>query len=204
MTVLFLCVFLLATATGSIAVANDGPDPSQLIDEIRIETNVPDLPAVNITIGEAKHLFIVDTGSAHSTFDLHLANYLGGQVPETQLRSKSGGERPSPMYNVSPGLSVAIGKVKLKCRGPFHCEDLSAINRNAEFAFSGILGMDMLQDFVLQIDYDSQVIRLLRPMNDSPGTRLPLEIKQSCPYVLATYGDDLPAQFLVDTGATIG
>ncbi len=201
-TIVF-CVLLVAMAVPAFAASRtEGRDG--LITEVEIKSLPTDTLVVNATIHGADFLFVLDTGSTHSTFATEMHKWCLNDVPANHQRQLWSDEARLKLYTVIPGLAIKVGDLEWNCAGPVHCEDFREINRSAGYVHGGILGMDFLHNYVVQIDFDLRVVRFYKSMRDIPGTRLPLTIKQSCPYVLATYGDDLPAQFLVDTGATIG
>lgn len=73
----------------------------------------------------------------------------------------------------------------------------------------GILGADLFKDFIVEVNYFRQFIRLIRPESFRPGkkhTGFPIEILRSKPYIqghlVAPGQDTLKTHWLMDTGSS--
>ncbi|MBK7409013.1 MAG: aspartyl protease family protein [Saprospirales bacterium] len=87
-------------------------------------------------------------------------------------------------------------------------EDVFHFNEYTGIEVHGILGASFFRQFIVEIDYESQVIRLIPPDDFRPYKNveaLPLEIHRSKPYlntlVKPPNGPEISVKLLVDTGA---
>ena len=87
-------------------------------------------------------------------------------------------------------------------------EDLFHFNEYTGQQVHGILGASLFRQFIVEIDYESQIIRLIPPDNFRPYKNveaLPLEIHRSKPYLNTQLkppnGPEIPVKLLIDTGA---
>lgn len=95
------------------------------------------------------------------------------------------------------------GRLKLPVNKPAFCLDLGAIRKSSCLDIRGILGMDFLRQYVLQIDFDAGRLRLLKSSDGAPGIERPIIMGPSdCPKVMVK----LPlfglgrTEFKIDTG----
>lgn len=87
-------------------------------------------------------------------------------------------------------------------------EDVFHFSEYTGVEVHGILGANTFRQFIVEIDYETRVIRLIPPKNFRPprhAIRLPVEISRSKPYltteVRPANDSAVQAKFLVDSGA---
>lgn len=89
-------------------------------------------------------------------------------------------------------------------------EDVFHFSEYTGMEVHGILGATTFRQFIVEIDYDNKVIRLIPPKSFRPprkGIKLPLEISRSKPYltteIRSANDSTIQAKFLVDSGASL-
>ena len=158
--------------------------------------------------GSAPLWVMLDTGSSVTVFDESVSRVLGIRfVGEGKAYGPGQGSSQKLPYARHTTLSFAgvelgdqtVGSLPLEW---FSCE----IGRSTD----GFLGSDVFRNYVVEIDYSNQVLRLYDPSDYSysgPGQRLPLQfvwngIPTVHAEVVGSDGTVADGTFLVDSGAT--
>jgi hypothetical protein len=143
--------------------------------------------------------FLVDTGASITTVDETMFGDLKPTGHKYSIVSGSGKEVVLPTFE-PPDLK--IGPIDVCKNGPVLRTDLAAERILTGFPIVGIIGIDALQDYIVQIDFDAKRFRLLsRKVVHSAewGVELPLEFEFGAPQVrLSIFGRN--ELFLIDTG----
>jgi hypothetical protein len=148
--------------------------------------------------------FLIDTGAAVSTLNstrmegFGVTAYGGGEV-------EGGGGSASNRF-VS-GVSYALeGGVEISNQHA-NAMDLTGLERAWGVKIGGILGYDFISRFVLETDYQNQVLTLHRAEHwryRGEGVVVPLTFDGGTPYVDATLSvptrENMPARLLMDNG----
>jgi hypothetical protein len=151
---------------------------------------------------------MLDTGSSVTVLDESVSMLLG--VPFVDERSVYGpGQGSGQRLVYGKHATLSFGEVELGDQtvasvplGRFSCE----LGQGAD----GFLGSNAFRNYVVEIDYFHQVLRLYDPVNYSysgPGQRLPLQfVWNGSPTVRAeavrSDGTAIEGTFLIDSGAT--
>jgi len=160
---------------------------------------------VPVTIGTKEYRFVIDTCCSSTTFDTHLRALLGPTVGKMQS-DRNLSEATVKVERCRVPKNFRIGRLELN--GVVDCLDLAAVEgRETPYPHDGIIGMDVLDGNVLQLDLNNQRIRLLRPgRDDGPqaadwGQTVPLTRDRHRFAVIQTQvADDVEESFLFDTG----
>jgi Aspartyl protease len=151
---------------------------------------------------------ILDTGSSVTVFDESVSKTLG-------LRFNGEGNVYGPGQGAAQKLAFA-SHAALRLAGA-ELDDqtvatmpLDWFSRELGRTTDGLLGSNIIRNYVVEIDYANQVLRLLDPATYSysgPGQRLPLQfIWDNIPSVraevVAQDGTAITGIFLIDSGAT--
>jgi hypothetical protein len=86
--------------------------------------------------------------------------------------------------------------------------DLSGLERLYGMPMGGLLGLDFIDRFTLEVDYDRHELHLSIPGGEThgaAGTRVPFVIEEGHPHVrgeiVVDDGPPIPTDFIIDTGA---
>lgn len=142
------------------------------------------------------HLFVVDSGSGRTVFDLSLS--LG----------KPRGRGTSLTFNGNVEVAVYDPPVASVGRLPLRVPvvtgaDLSWVREVWGLPIEGILGMDFLGDHVLLLDFDRRELLFLKSLPKEAGEVIPIEWQPGeLPGVMAGFADTERVRFAIDTGWT--
>jgi tetratricopeptide (TPR) repeat protein len=103
-------------------------------------------------------LFLVDTGTAVTTLDETLAPQLGKQI-DTVVWTDAAGVATAMRKIKSPAL--LLGKCRLLLDDCVDTSDLKFVRETSGHPVMGILGMDCLKNYCVQLDFEALKIRLL-------------------------------------------
>lgn len=152
--------------------------------------------------------FIFDTGAAASMVDLELARSLGLQMQGQIQGMGAGANRPTGSFLKGVRLSLPGEdgyQQALQIAFPF-----SALSLYEGRALSGVLGYEFICQFVIEIDYAAQCMRLRDPQDyhdNSGGSVVPLTFKTNHPHVRARLElagrAPIEGDFVVDTGSRL-
>jgi hypothetical protein len=156
--------------------------------------------------GAGPYWFDLDSGASSCVIDRALAKTLN--LPLGERRQGGGAGKgtvdvdftPNVTFGL-PGVDVLVPRVA--------AIDLSGLRPSIGREVVGILGYDFFERYVVEIDYDAQVLRLHEPKGFSysgGATRLDLVIERRLPYVVAriTVAGQAAAdkKLLVDSGSS--
>jgi Aspartyl protease/PDZ domain len=163
------------------------------------------LVLVQVRVNNSDSLrFILDTGADTSVIDAQRAKALR-LVPQGRIVGT--GSAGSSEATFTRGVSIALPGVELLDQTIYALplESLSALGRKID----GVLGNDVLNKFVVEINYGARTINLYEPQVYrylGPGDIIPLTIDEGLPFVRASItpegGDPLEAKFEIDSGST--
>ena len=108
--------------------------------------------------GEATPLtFYFDTGASTTILDKNVAEQYGIKSNHTQKVEGAGGSKEyhialSQTINLNPELQIGNVNIVL--------EDLSRLNNAFEKKFDGIIGNDIIKNYITKIDFQRRVISL--------------------------------------------
>ncbi len=154
---------------------------------------------------QEERLFILDTGSPVTLIDPSCAAIVGGPVGTNRVHSIFGAD-PALRYR-SP--SIYLGDTQLRT-GPWVIAwDLkrvsSALGRfnGSSHQIAGVLGMDCLRHYCIQLDFPHGIVRFLEPdqaMSKDLGAAYGLgKDRQGCPTVEGDF-DSFSRFTVIDTG----
>ncbi len=110
-----------------------------------------------VQIAGKEYQFLLDTGATYCVLDESFRSSLGKPIKTVKVHSA---RKPVDLqFYHSPEIS--LGGVKLKKTGPVACADLEMLRRVTGLNFHGFIGMSVLGQYVVQIDFDSGKLRLI-------------------------------------------
>ena len=161
---------------------------------------------VAVCHGERPLTFILDTGAPFSALDLTTARQQG--VPLGEGFSASGAGAGSAAAAVITGVTVRLAGTAI-ANSPTRAIDFSSVARRDGHRLDGLLGRDLIERFVLRVDYWQRSLELHdrdRFKHDGPGTVVPISLRAGYPYVDAEVmladGGRVKGRFLVDVGGS--
>lgn len=145
--------------------------------------------------------FLLDTGGAGSLVDRELAHKLAVKL-ERGVASVSGSANLE--VGVIPRAVIEVGKARYQ--GRLTASPLAPLEPAIGRPFEGIIGGDLLQRYVLEMDYDKGVMRFYEPaafQYAGRGQSLPLSFAQGVPFINLEVslpgGKSVKGDFLIDT-----
>lgn len=146
--------------------------------------------------------FLVDTGAALTIFDVSLRD--GTEVPVGQTTLKTSASAvPAKLFNCP---SARIGQLPLNLVPTITYMDLAPIRQATGHEIRGIVGMDFLRHYAVELDFDEGRLRL---WNDAPkawsreGERIPLVESQGRLGIELSIGSRHRELFVLDSGANV-
>lgn len=148
--------------------------------------------------------FILDTGADTSVIDAQRAKALR-LMPQGKIVGNGGAGSSEATF--TKGISITLPGVKVLNQTIYALplESLSALGRKID----GVLGNDVLDKFVVEIDYAARTISLYEPQGyrySGSGEIIPLTIDEGLPFVRASITpegrDPIEAKFEIDSGST--
>ncbi|MHC4085882.1 MAG: aspartyl protease family protein [Planctomycetota bacterium] len=154
-----------------------------------------------VTFKEKEYLFLLDTGSSHTVFDTSFKHELG-EVKSVKKGLTSGSPILAEFFNAP---EAPLGPLNLKESGEIACVDLHMLNLVLGKKVSGMIGMNFLRKYVVQIDFDKGTLSFLQPMEEQhPDWGIELAMKYESlgwPQITGPVLDDIEVDFVIDTGA---
>lgn len=158
-------------------------------------------PFITVNVCGRTVKMLVDTGCSRTGLDSSFCFDLGVPVGNVEQQTFAG-IIEAEVFN-PPRFELA--GLQHTPEGPIFCQDLSGLRKITGEDFWGIVGMDILHHYVMQIDFDEGMLRLgtsLPKEEASQGDGLKLKfVSEGCPSVPVKCGT-LEREFVVDTGST--
>lgn len=149
--------------------------------------------------------FLLDTGGAGSSLNREVANRLGLQMVRGQA-SVSG--NAALEVGVIPEATIQVGQSLFK--GQFIAASLSPLEPIFGRLLEGILGGNFMRQYVVELDFETDVMRLYEPtlfQYGGQGVALPFSLVNGIPFidleVSLPNGKSALGSFLVDTGGNM-
>jgi hypothetical protein len=176
---------------------------------------VDDHIVVPVSVNRSQRLnFVVDSGAAatvilESPSTELLPLKLGGELAVSGV-----GTGPDPKAYIVADTDIALGSLRIEELSVIYLpvESIPFFHDLDEVYFDGVIGASFFERFVVEIDYDQQLISFSEPgferdrlhQSGSDWVELPLQIQSGVPYLttqISVYPDQpLAVKLLVDTG----
>jgi hypothetical protein len=197
--------WMAACAIGARALA-DAPVPPTAVLTSKIATD-GDFVTLPVKVEDKWLAFIVDTGSQTTTLDAKFRERLtlAGQVE----RAKAYPYKADPELYLPPRMTVAGtegGAIPFPPDCAVACRDFSDVRQVSNVQIQGVLGMDFLESYALQLDLAEGSLRLLDATTIRAESRHDAEIKMEIPRRrpnVAIESHDAAMRALVDTGGLL-
>jgi len=158
--------------------------------------------------------FVLDSGAAatvilESTHSKKLPLEMAGKVEVSGV-----GTGPNPVAYIINDTNLALGNVRLDGLSVIYLPITSVpfFNDFDEVYFDGVIGAQFFERFVVEIDYDRQLLSFSEPESDkgsifkrdSGWQEVPIEVHSSLPFLTTQIaiedGQSLEIKLLIDTG----
>ena len=185
--------------------------PENVLAEFDLAKSRGNVIIVPVTIGDQTFKFWLDTGCTSTIFDQSLRPLLGPQLGSSSFDAQ---QRPIRVRLYAPP-KLSLGPLIVDRTTPVLCMDLALIRSLSGEPLDGILGLDVLSQFVLRLDVSGRKVCFLRSAEDACGERITMIQAKEPPSSFAKkYGDIYQtvavsaclaeaksALFMLDTGA---
>jgi hypothetical protein len=171
--------------------------PRQVITEFEVAPD-GDFLRVPVTIGQKEYRFLVSTGLVTTTIDQSLQAQFDLPKIKVEIRGKRGGQ----VRDRFGGLRASLGNIPLEFPGGVETGNYTSLRDRLDVECDGELGMDVLQRYIVQIDFDEGILRLLTSLPSSPGEALritPLGGENGAPTIPAIIPGLPTEKFIVST-----
>jgi hypothetical protein len=193
----FACRFILAVLLAS-SICNEAS--ADVIARFPIEVDGLHV-TVPVTIHERQYRFVLSTGTSLTTFDERLKPLLGPRVLSDSPVASQPGTPNEPHLFAAP--AARMGNLPMRLTHGVHCTNLQLVDFQR---FDGSIGIDVLRSFIVQFDFEKQVVNFFSPDSQPQkdwGVAIPFEgDRGGLPLVgVKLGGTRIPV--LLDTGGTV-
>ncbi len=156
-----------------------------------------DLPILPVKLDGRQYSFVLDTGSDFTVYDRSLLpSRPWRSVPVETLSGRK-------VIDVFDAPNASIGKLSLRHRSLVPGTDLQMIRQLSGYDIRGIVGMDFLSKYVIQLDIAAGKVIFSDSATGDLGQRLPIRNQEDGRFVdVSVSGLEQPQRFLIDTGST--
>ena len=198
--VLAFCVLFLASGHGAEPESSSEASADQrILAEFTIEKS-GDFILLPVDFKGKEYSFMLDTGCSHTVFDSSLKHELG-DVKRIERGLTAGGLMALELFDAPEAF---LGPFNMQDCGEIFCSDFRMLSYIQGKRISGVIGMNFLRKYVVQIDFDKGVLSFLRPMRgQNPDWGEELEINYNSlgvPHVMGNINDGIKVNFVIDTG----
>jgi hypothetical protein len=192
---------LLAVATGLCATG--AQQTNRLLADVPIQTEFGGMAFFPGTVNSIPLEFLLDTGGGGSSLAPEVANQLGVKL---QPGRASVAGNSALEVGVVPGATITVGSAVHNAEN-LMVAPLAPLKPIFGRQIDGILGGDWIQQYVVELDFETSRMRLFDPKDfkyTGGGQSLPLAVVHSIPFVdlnvTLPNGKSLWGHFLVDSG----
>ena len=193
-------LLMICTATG-VELDDDEFVKPKLLEEFRISPNGEPI-VLPVKLGGKTYSFLLDSGSATTTFDISLREFLG----EPKIKRDAGKDEEGNLreFNIYYAPDAKLGKLSFLYGGTVFCVDLTPLRESTGLDIRGVIGVGFMRRYMLQLDFDNGKLRIFRS-----GSRKQVEFgdpvtmnlsEYGCPFVVGKILDKYQCSFIIDTG----
>jgi hypothetical protein len=161
-TLIAVALFTLCVILGNSTTARTADEVRKASDTLLGSFPIPkdgDAIVLPISVGQKQVLFVLDTGASDTVVDTSLRSALGDHVTTITMGTLK--DNVSVNRYESPVLS--LGNLRLQMGKNVACMSLTDFGNAVGRDIRGVLGMDCLEHYIVQIDCDAGELRLHSP-----------------------------------------
>ncbi len=163
----------------------------------------PDLILLPVKFKEKEYWFLLDTGSTHTSFDISFKQKLG---PATKTVEGITAGEPI-MAELFDAPEAFLGPFDIRDCGEVSCMDFRGLSMVLGKRVDGIIGMNFLKKYIVQIDFDTETLLFLQSkkgVNSRWGENYVINDDLfGCPQITGRITDGINVSFFIDTGANV-
>lgn len=187
--------FAAGAMTGSERLANQ-----RVLAQFPIDRD-PDVILLPVRFKEKEHWFLLDTGSSHTAFDTSLSHDLGAATRIVRVQTAA-----NPIVAaLFEAPEAFLGPLNLQDCGEVACVNLKMLSSLLGRPVAGIIGMNFLKEYAIQMDFDEGTLSFIQPMGTDKsawGKNLGMYCSPAgFPQITGRIFDRIDVDFLIDTGA---
>ncbi len=198
----FLVLFLAGGCADEPESISETPANQKVLAEFKIAKS-GDPILLPVKFKEKEYLFMLDTGSSYTAFDTSMKHELG-KVKKVEKALTAGSHIVAEIFDAP---EVFLGPFNMQDCGEVACLDLKMVSLVLGKKISGLIGMNFLRKYVIQIDFDKGTLSFLQPIAEHHsdwGIELAMEYDSlGWPQITGLILDDIEVEFVIDTGANI-
>lgn len=152
---------------------------------------------VRLKVAGRPAVAVIDTGSTYSVYDRRMRALLGAEREEIEVETPLGIIRQR-QFDAPP---IAVGKARLRHRrGTVACDDLENMRLASGQRFDMVLGMDVLESTIIQLDFKAGRGAFLRDYDGALEPATPLRWGGGTLWTIASGAGFRATWFRIDTG----
>ena len=151
--------------------------------------------------------FTLDSGASSSVISQRVADELGLGAKGAHRESNLGTGESAPTVSRAANVTLTVSGIDLR-KKEISVVSMEALESAIGHRIDGILGAEIFQRYVVEIDYVHCQIVLFDPRNykyDGAGQALPIQLRNDRPFLRATValhgGAPVQGLFIIDSGA---
>ena len=153
-----------------------------------------------VTFKNKEYSFVLDTGTSHTVFDTSFRQELG-DVKKVGRILTAGRAIEAQSFDAPEAF---LGPLNLQDCNEVICSDVKMLSAVLGKEISGFIGMNFLNKYTVQIDFDKGIVTFLEPMKGQHinwGIELAIRYDTlGWPYITGDI-DSINVNFVIDTGA---
>jgi hypothetical protein len=152
---------------------------------------------IPVSLKGKEYLFTLDTGAAMTVFDISLKDQLGWRLGSSKARAADGTSFKMERFMLDHAHFGGVCKKHEKVS----VMDLSHVSKMAGRRIDGIVGMDILKNHIVRLDFEKNIVSFLKSINKSELSECEsgLSFKKNRVYLNGKVGN-IPVRFVIDTG----
>lgn len=202
LSIVLLVGFCVIDALASAAAGQQTPASDELM---RFPFVDGDFFCATVKMFDEKVNLVVDTGATSTVLDEQFRQRLGSRLAESETAQTMSGKVSVSCYR-APQMTMISGESQVELELPrVWVANFSSVQSMSDRRIAGVLGMDVLKDYVLRLNFDEEYAALVSAPRETPaevtridfGNGAPLTIRPSIRMLIS---NDQFHNLRIDTG----